>query len=114
MLQIQELEYQSSTISNLVKISISEKRQFMQAIEEEADLSLFDQFVVGFFSAFFVDRVVVISKHDDEKCILKSETDKNLAIKKDESGYDISRGIMIILYLKEGFMNFLKRRKSKI
>jgi HSP90 family molecular chaperone len=54
-------------ISNLRTILRSETKQFMQAIEERADLSLIDQFVVVFFSAFFVtSRVVVTSKHNDD------------------------------------------------
>jgi molecular chaperone HtpG len=86
----------------------------MEATEEEADLSLVDQFVVGFFSAFFADRVVVISKHnDDDKYILESDANKNFTIKKDESVDNIVREIMVALYLKEGFYEFFEEKKIK-
>jgi HSP90 family molecular chaperone len=54
-------------ISNLVTISKSWINKFMKAIEERTDLSLIDQFYVGFSSFLVSDIVVVVtSKHDDD------------------------------------------------
>jgi hypothetical protein len=38
---------------------MSETRKFIQAIEKEADLSLIDQFIAGFFLAFFQTELLL-------------------------------------------------------
>ncbi|KAK8880738.1 hypothetical protein M9Y10_003425 [Tritrichomonas musculus] len=105
----------SHLINNLGTIARSGTRQFMQAIEEGADLSLIGQFGVGFFSAFLVaDKVVVTSHHpDDDQYVWESEAGQNFTIRRDTEGEDLIRGTKIDLHLKEDCVEFLEEKKLK-
>jgi HSP90 family molecular chaperone len=51
-----------------VQLRDQKARQFMQTVEERANISLNDQLDVGFFSVFLVkDRAVVTSKHNNNE-----------------------------------------------
>jgi molecular chaperone HtpG len=95
-------------ISNIFTKARSVTRQFTQAIEEGADLSLIGQFCAVFLAFLASDRVVVTPKNDDDQYIWKSEADKNFTIKKDESYDNLICRIKVITYLKENLGEFLE------
>jgi molecular chaperone HtpG len=86
----------------------------MQVIEEEADLSLINQFVVNFFFTFLVSgRVVVTSKHDNNQNNFENETDKNFSIRKNELSDDLILNKSYSLSERR-FFKFFEENKSNI
>jgi len=101
-------------INNLGTIAKSGTADFLSKMQNPENSGidasdLIGQFGVGFYSAFLVaDRVVVTSKHNDDKQYVWESDANSFSIAEDPRGNTLLRGTQISLYLKEEAKDFLE------
>merc|ERR1712076_109052 len=100
-------------VRQLGTIAKSGTSEFFQKIQEAGSSDqagdLIGQFGVGFYSSFLVaDRVVVTSKHNDDKQHIWESDSGEFSVSEDPRGDTLKRGTQISLYLKEEARDFLE------
>merc|ERR1712001_619956 len=105
-------------INNLGTIAKSGTADFLSRLQDASSTSEFSdligQFGVGFYSAFLVaDRVVVTSKHNDDKQYVWESDANSYSVAEDPRGDTLKRGTQISLYLKEESRDYLEQDTVK-
>uniref|UniRef100_A0A1L8EDS8 Putative endoplasmic reticulum glucose-regulated protein grp94/endoplasmin hsp90 family n=1 Tax=Haematobia irritans TaxID=7368 RepID=A0A1L8EDS8_HAEIR len=103
-------------INNLGTIAKSGTADFLAKMQDPTkadgqDMNdMIGQFGVGFYSAFLVaDRVVVTTKHNNDKQYIWESDANSFSITEDPRGDTLKRGSIISLYLKDEAQDFLEQ-----
>uniref|UniRef100_T1P827 Heat shock protein 83 n=1 Tax=Musca domestica TaxID=7370 RepID=T1P827_MUSDO len=107
---------QQDLINNLGTIAKSGTADFLAKMQDPSkadgqDMNdMIGQFGVGFYSAFLVaDRVVVTTKHNNDKQYIWESDANSFSIVEDPRGDTLKRGSVISLYLKDEAQDFLEQ-----
>lgn len=100
-------------VKNLGTIAKSGTSEFFQKMADaqssDQASDLIGQFGVGFYSTFLVaDRVIVTSKHNDDKQYIWESDAASFSITEDPRGDTLKRGTTVSLHLKEEARDFLE------
>lgn len=100
-------------VNNLGTIAKSGTSEFLQKItssENPGEMGdLIGQFGVGFYSSFLVaDKVIVTSKHNDDKQHVWESDSASFSVVEDPRGDTLKRGTTVSLQLKEEARDFLE------
>ncbi|KAI8511373.1 hypothetical protein Bbelb_104730 [Branchiostoma belcheri] len=104
-------------VNNLGTIARSGTSEFLNKLAEgtaEEQSALIGQFGVGFYSSFLVsDRVVVTSKHNEDKQHIWESDAGSFSVVEDPRGDTLGRGTTVSLHLKEEAQDFLEPHTIK-
>lgn len=100
-------------INNLGTIANSGTKKFLESLTTTNDLKLIGQFGIGFYSAFLVtDKVVVVSKNgSNDQYMWESTGNGTFVVQPDTSDYNLNRGTIMMLHLKDDMVEFLEESR---
>ena len=100
-------------VNNLGTIASSGTKKFLESLSDNNGSQFIGQFGVGFYSGYLVaDKIVVISKHnDDEQYMWESTGNGTFDVQQDNTDYQLKRGSILMLYLKDEMNEYLEDKK---
>ena len=100
-------------VNNLGTIASSGTKKFLESLSDNNGSQFIGQFGVGFYSGYLIsDKIVVVSKHnDDEQYMWESTGNGTFDIQRDENDYQLKRGSILMLYIKDDMTEYLEDSK---